>query len=201
MKKLIKTPSPSMIVASVALFVALGGSAYAIGKNSVGTKQLKNNAVTTKKIKNAAVDGAKVKDGAITTAKIGSGAVTLGKVAAATRLDLRGALAYAQVNALDPSFIAQRTSGFTSIRGQSPGVYCLTLAPAIASRFFDNTGQPARAVVASPEFGNTSLGGTDTPIVFVRGASVDCNDFEVEIHTEAPYNTPAQDISFTVVIP
>ena len=194
MKNLIKLPSPAMVVALVALFVAMGGASYAaikIPKNSVGTKQLKNNAVTTQKIKNAAVDGAKLKDGA----------VTLGKVNSAARIDLRGALAYAQVNALNPSLIEQRTSGFTSIRGQSPGVYCLTLAPAVASRFFDNGGQPARAAVASVEFGNTVLGGSDTPVVMVRGASVACQDFELEVRTQVPFNTPSQDISFNVVIP
>jgi hypothetical protein len=48
-------PSPSMVVAFVALTVALGGTSYAIAQlpaNSVGTKQLKKNAVTTAKVKN-----------------------------------------------------------------------------------------------------------------------------------------------------
>ena len=41
------------VVASMALFVALSGGAYAltIPKNSVGAKQLKRNAVTRSKIK------------------------------------------------------------------------------------------------------------------------------------------------------
>jgi hypothetical protein len=52
--------SPPMVIAMLALFVALGGSAYAIGRNSVGTGQLKNNAVTTKKIRNNAVTAAKI---------------------------------------------------------------------------------------------------------------------------------------------
>ena len=52
--------SPAMGVALVALFVALGGTGYAVvtlPKNSVGTKQLVNGAVTTKKIKARAVHG------------------------------------------------------------------------------------------------------------------------------------------------
>ena len=47
-------PSPSMIVALVALIVALGGTSYAatkLAKNSVGTKQLKKNAVVSSKVK------------------------------------------------------------------------------------------------------------------------------------------------------
>jgi hypothetical protein len=52
----------------VALFVALGGSAYAfhLGKNSIGPKQLKKNAVTTVKVKNEAITAAKVKRGTLT---------------------------------------------------------------------------------------------------------------------------------------
>ena len=53
------------VIATVALFLALGGTAWALSKNSVGTKQLKNNAVTAKKIKNHAVTGAKIANGAI----------------------------------------------------------------------------------------------------------------------------------------
>ena len=50
-----RRPSPALIVASVALFVALGGTGYAVTKlprNSVGTAQLKANAVTGSKVKN-----------------------------------------------------------------------------------------------------------------------------------------------------
>jgi hypothetical protein len=78
------------VMACAAVFIALGGSAYAVGKNSVGTKQLKNNAVTSNKIKKNAVVtskirkdaivGAKIRPGAVTTNKIGDGAVTTNKI-------------------------------------------------------------------------------------------------------------------------
>lgn len=48
----------------VALFVSLGGGAYAavtLPKNSVGTAQLKNGAVTGRKLASASVDASKVK--------------------------------------------------------------------------------------------------------------------------------------------
>lgn len=51
------------VVATLALFVALGGASYAatqLPKNSVGAKQLRKNAVTAAKIKNRAVTGAKI---------------------------------------------------------------------------------------------------------------------------------------------
>jgi hypothetical protein len=49
-----RRPSPSMVVALIALFVALGGTSYAalkLPKNSVGNRQLKNGAVTSNKVK------------------------------------------------------------------------------------------------------------------------------------------------------
>jgi hypothetical protein len=56
-----------MVVALLALFIALTGTAYAaLGKNSVGPKQLKSKAVTSGKIANNAVTSAKVANGSLT---------------------------------------------------------------------------------------------------------------------------------------
>ncbi len=93
MKKIGKHLSFSNVIAALALFIALGGSAYAVGKNTIGTKQLKNNAVTAKKIKKNAVTSAKIKNGAVTGAKLGSvpgskvSVDTLGKVPSAAQAD------------------------------------------------------------------------------------------------------------------
>ncbi len=89
--------SYSNVIATMALFIALGGAAIAAGlpKNSVGTKQLKRGAVTAAKLKKGAVTSGKlapksviagklgpnavlpgnIGNGAITSAKIGAGAV------------------------------------------------------------------------------------------------------------------------------
>jgi hypothetical protein len=75
------------VVATIALFVVLGGSSYAalqVQRNSVGTQQLKRNAVTAAKIKRNAVTAAKIKRNAVTAAKIKSNAVTGAKVNEAT---------------------------------------------------------------------------------------------------------------------
>jgi hypothetical protein len=59
----------SNVMATIAVFIALGGVSYAassLSKNSVGTPQLRSGAVT----------GAKIKNGAVTTAKLANGAVT-----------------------------------------------------------------------------------------------------------------------------
>src|SRR3954451_11185047 len=83
MKIRIPRPSPAMIVALIALVAALSGTAYAaLGKNSVGTRQLKAKAVTAGKIANNAVTSAKVAKGSLTGDDINVGA--LGTVPNAT---------------------------------------------------------------------------------------------------------------------
>jgi hypothetical protein len=66
-------PSPAMVVAFIALFIAIGGSSYAVTRlpaKSVGAKQLKRNAVRNVNIAKNAVTGAKVKNGSLTAADI-----------------------------------------------------------------------------------------------------------------------------------
>jgi hypothetical protein len=89
------------VVGFVALFVALGGGAYATHTHRMGTQDLRNNAVTTPKIRGGAVTAQKLRnnavrprkvatdairtrhvlDGTITTPKLADGAVTAQKLA------------------------------------------------------------------------------------------------------------------------
>ena len=81
-------PGPAMAVALVALFMAMGGSAYAgakLSKNSVTNKTIKNNAVTGKKVKNGSITGADIKADSLTGAQISE--ATLGKVGDAETVD------------------------------------------------------------------------------------------------------------------
>jgi len=92
----------SNVVATLALFIVLGGASYAalkLPKNSVGTKQLKKNAVTTAKLKKGAVTGDKIKLSTLGTvpsaakADNANNAASLGNV---------GASAFVQRTELDP---------------------------------------------------------------------------------------------------
>jgi hypothetical protein len=109
-KQRIHRPSPAMIVAIIALFAALSGSAFAaLGKNSVGPRQIKAKAVTTGKIANNAVNGAKVANGSLTGSDINLSA--LGTVPSATEAShAKGADTLAGHSASCPS-------GATLIRG------------------------------------------------------------------------------------
>lgn len=89
-------PSPAMIVACLALFVALGSGTYAAVKiklkpntvkakniraNAVTGPKIANDAVTANKIANAAVTSPKIADLAVNNAKLGLDSVATGKIA------------------------------------------------------------------------------------------------------------------------
>ncbi len=100
----IRRPTPSMVVALIALVVALAGTGYAavhLPKGSVGARQLKKKAVTKTKIRKNAVTRAKVRRNAITGIKVKNRSLlgqdirinSLGKVPSATVADTANALA------------------------------------------------------------------------------------------------------------
>lgn len=65
------TPSPSLVISILALFVALSGSAVALtGKNRVDSNDLRKNVVHTKNIQNGAVKGGKVADESLSGADL-----------------------------------------------------------------------------------------------------------------------------------
>ncbi|HEX8754453.1 MAG TPA: hypothetical protein VF731_13655 [Solirubrobacterales bacterium] len=72
----------SNVIATLALFIALGGVAVAAGlpKNSVGTRQLKRGAVTAAKIRKQAVTSGKIAPGAVIPGKLGANAVGPGNI-------------------------------------------------------------------------------------------------------------------------
>jgi hypothetical protein len=126
MKSLQSRLTYANVVATLALFVAVGGaSAFAasqLGKNSVGTKQLKSNSVTTAKIKKNAVTGGKVKKQTLTgsdinLSKLGTvpSAQTANSIPPAEPTHLIGAPG-------EPPFEA----GASNVGGPAPGV---TLPP------------------------------------------------------------------------
>lgn len=82
MKQIRKRLTYANVMSSIAVFLVIGGGAAfaALGKNTVGTKQLKNNAVTAAKIKKEAVASGKIKNGAVVNGKLGSGAVSTDKI-------------------------------------------------------------------------------------------------------------------------
>lgn len=81
-----RIPRPQLnyanVIATIALFVALGGAAVAAGlpKKSVGPQQLKPGAVTTKALHRKAVTAGKLAPKAVTAGKLGANAVLPGNL-------------------------------------------------------------------------------------------------------------------------
>lgn len=120
--------SPALVISIIALFVALGGGAYAakVAKNSVSSAALKKNAVTETKIKAGAVTEAKLADGAATTAKLGT--------------------AWARVNA---SGVIVASQNITGISKTLTGRYCVDVAftPNAAVATARGDGSPAKRLM------------------------------------------------------
>jgi hypothetical protein len=69
------------VMATLALFLALGGGAYAavnLPKNSVGSRQIKKNAVSSSKIKKNAVTSSRVKNGSLLVGDFKAGQIPAG---------------------------------------------------------------------------------------------------------------------------
>jgi hypothetical protein len=112
------------VTATLALFVALGGSSYAalnFPKNSIGTRQLKKGSVTAAKVANNAINGAKVKDGSLSGADIVAG--SLGKVSSAGAAD--SATNATNASNANHALNADHASNADELGGQAPGSYRL----------------------------------------------------------------------------
>ena len=73
-------PSPAMIVASIALFAAIGGSATAA--TLITSAKIKNNTIKSIDVKNRALQGIDIKVGSLGTQVVGDGTLQKADVAA-----------------------------------------------------------------------------------------------------------------------
>jgi hypothetical protein len=103
------------VIATLALFIALGGVGYAatqLPKNSVGPKQLKRNAVTAAKIKNGAVTGAKVQLGSLGVVPNAAHAGTADRASTAGSVDSLPKLEPVRIAALENGCVNTNVSLF-----------------------------------------------------------------------------------------
>ncbi len=74
-----RRPSPALVVATLALFVALGGTTYAA--TTINGSSIVNKSITSAKLKNQSVGTAQLKDFGVQRRDIQNGAVTVSKLA------------------------------------------------------------------------------------------------------------------------
>ncbi len=150
-------PTPSMVIACLALVVALGGTGYAavaIPRNSVGAVQLKNNAVTAAKVKNFSLVRQDFRPG-----QLPAGARGPAGPAGAAGPGARWALVRA-----DGTIIAQ-SGGITPTAKPSVGAYILDFGSTVAGKLIiassANTADLGdRGTVSAGMCGGTTEGST-----------------------------------------
>jgi hypothetical protein len=114
----------SNAIAMAALFIVLGGTAFAA---KVGVNQLKANAVTTGKIKKEAVVTGKLKQEAVSTAKLRNGAVTTAKAASSFVAPTASKLAvYAHIDPNGSVLAGSQGIAQANVTRPSTGFYCFT---------------------------------------------------------------------------
>jgi hypothetical protein len=58
-----RRPTPSLVISLIALFVALGGTAWGVAVNSVGSKTIRNNSIRSLDVRNNGLTGSDVRNG------------------------------------------------------------------------------------------------------------------------------------------
>jgi hypothetical protein len=186
-KQIRKRLTYANVMSSVAVFLILGGAAFAasqLPKNSVGSKQLKKNSVTTAKIKNGAVTGAKVN------------VATLGKVPSAANADQA-------TNATNANTVGGNHLGFAHVTftGTTPvldttqsstGVTVEKSNPFVASTSCVHAPFPLHSVVGSVDFVADPGSNEIVEATVVTGTGHRCPEGSIEVNTQnANTNTEA----------
>lgn len=140
----LRLPRPELVLAAIAVFVALAGTATAAGtlidgkkikKGTIAAKQLKKNAVTAKAVKKGAIGSAKLAAGAVTTEKIADKAVTGAKVDEASlgKVPLAAAADSAKhADTAGRAAEADKAANATALEGKSLGQVRPTAAATLA---------------------------------------------------------------------
>lgn len=183
-------PSPAMVVALIALFVALGGGAYAgVTLNSIRSKDIKDGQVRSVDLANNAVNSAKIRNGAVTDSDLAAGIAgskIAGKVASAASADVAATATDAanadRLDGLDSLDLKARwvhVDADGAILAQSGGITIVDTPK--TGTYIVNFGVPTtgRALIVSSSGKNESTRGTTdaTPCGGgVEGVTIDCPD-------------------------
>lgn len=175
MHRILKRPSPAMVVALIALFIAMGGVSYGVATGSIDSREIKNNSVRGKDIRNGTILGKDISAGTAVT----KGFATIngqGTNGSASVLNFGG-----QQTATDPP-------GVTAER-QFTGTYVVTFR----GTFVDVDSVDDLAIQATGEnFSNASAEATSATegqvVIRVRlrnfnGTQPANEDFAVQFHT------------------
>jgi hypothetical protein len=74
-KKAIRSLSPATVIASIALFVSLGGVSYGVAAGSIDSREIENNTVQTQDVRNSGLGGRDVRNGTLQSRDVRDGAL------------------------------------------------------------------------------------------------------------------------------
>jgi len=149
------------VMATIAVFVALGGASYAaikLPKNSVGTRQIKKNAITTAKIKNRAVTGAKLRMGTLGTVPSAERAASAANADALGGLPPSAFAGSAQITRGSASLVPATPQTIITL----PGGFSLLTQPGDSEKVTMKAAPGAEWTIASETNEVTTLGGSPT---------------------------------------
>jgi hypothetical protein len=203
-KRFIPKLSYSNVIATIALFVALGGAAVAAGlpKNSVGPNQLKKGAVTAAKIRKQAVTSGKLAPGSVIPGKIGpnavgpsnigNGAITSAKIGAGAVIANSIKNNVVTTNKLNNGAVTNQKLAANAVNNSN-----LANGAVTASKVSNKFGEELGPIIGNPKSGQTlrgvfdlggSTGGKEAG--FVKAAS-----FRDSVSFQFPLlNTPATNV-------
>lgn len=202
--KLLPKLNYSNVIATIALFVALGGVAVAAGlpKNSVGPKQLKQGAVTAAKIRKQAVTSGKLAPGAVTPGKIGpnavgpsnigNGAVTSAKIAAGAVIANSIKNSVVTTNKLNNGAVTNQKLAANAVNNSN-----LVNGAVTASKVSGKFGEELGPIIANPKSGQTMRGVFDLggQVVGEKAGTVKGANFRSSVSFQFPLlNTPATNV-------
>jgi hypothetical protein len=157
-----RRPSPAMLVACLALFVALSGGAYAatqLSANSVGSAQLRDSSVTLKKLSTNSVNASKVVRGSLLAKDFKAGQLPTGAVGSQGIQGLIGLTGLAGTTGSVGPTGATGSAGSQGPPGASGNGYDFTTATGSAGPTLSSAGTYFFVVEAVIDSGGSALTG------------------------------------------
>lgn len=167
MRRILRRPSPALVIATIALFLAAGGTTYALTlpANSVGSAQIQPGRVLNSKLHPGAVSNTKMGRGAVTFSKMANNQMTNVKIRNKSLLgeDLtdntvtgaqidEATLAITKFALVDATGALAGGSTGVTVANQTGNTVIVNMASSVAGRPIQATiaGETPGQVVASP---------------------------------------------------
>ena len=184
------------VVGYVALFIALAGvpTAWALAKNTVGSKQIKPKAVKTSDLAGNAVKAPKVANGTLLAEDFAAGQLPAGQQGPQGPPGEPRAMALVDGDPVTPSFLPEVPEvGFDSVSHDSTGVFCLV--PSASAGINAATDPPFVTV----EY-NFSSGDNFTVMWDEGTGNCSAGEYEIQTYDAVTYNR-VDNVAFAIMVP